>query len=76
MIGELYVEKGQYSEALKYTKEYRRRSLQLQDPVLEQRALANLGWIYYTMSVSGKEMFGKALQCYTMCVCIFLVNKQ
>ena len=68
MIGELYVEKGQYSEALKYTKEYRRRSLQLQDPVLEQRALANLGWIYYTMSVSGKEMFGKALHYFTECL--------
>ena len=56
------MEKGEYSKGLKYNEEYLRRSRDLQDAVLEQRALANLGWTYYTMAISDKEMFSQALR--------------
>ena len=61
MVGEVYVEKGEYSKGLKYNEEYLQRSRDLQDAVLEQRALANLGWTYYTMAISDQEMFSQAL---------------
>ena len=62
MVGEVYVEKGEYSKGLKYNEEYLQRSRDLQDAVLEQRALANLGWTYYTMAITDKEMFSQALK--------------
>ena len=62
MVGEVYVEKGEYPKGLKYNEEYLRRSRNLQDSVLEQRALANLGWTYYTMAISDKKMFSQALR--------------
>ena len=62
MMGEVYIEKGEYLKGLKYNEEYLQRSKDLQHTVLEQRALANLGWTYYTMAITDKQMFSQALR--------------
>ena len=61
MTGEVYIEKGDYPKGLKYNEEYLHRSRDLQDAALEQRALANLGWTYYTMAITDKKKFSQAL---------------
>ena len=69
MIGEVYVEKGEFSKGLKYSEKYRRLVTELQDPVLEQRALATIGWTYYSMAMAGdRGMLERALKYFMKCL--------
>ena len=68
MMGEALADLAKYKEALDHQKQYLAMSKQLQDKVMEQRALATLGRTFLYIAESDKDAYSKALKYFNKCL--------
>ena len=62
MMGEVLADLAKYEEALEQQKQYLSMSRQLQDSMMEQRALATLGRTYLCVAEADPEFYSKSIK--------------
>jgi len=65
MMGETLADLARYKEALEQQKQYLAMSRQLQDPVMEQRALATLGRTFLYIAETDKDAYNKSIKYFS-----------
>ena len=65
MMGETLADLARYKEALEQQKQYLAMSTQLQDPVMEQRALATLGRTFLYIAESDSDAYNKSIKYFS-----------
>ena len=67
-MGEVLADLTKYKEALEQQKQYLAMSRQLQDAVMEQRALATLGRTYMYIAETDQDAYSKARKYLSKCL--------